>query len=180
MIARRFRGTATARQGGSVNLTIRMTPKPRVIPCPPSGSGDCVVAVTGLQWCLYNDALYTLTSDEATPPTYTMAVTTEEPTCSSENIAISLSGGYVPTDQDGYYVFSLIGEVCDGVVEWSYQFAEDATPLWSELLQPYVAGGVLIVPVSAASTYAVGVATISATLDGVVYGPITITLASGY
>ena len=75
---------------------------------------------------------------------------------------------------------SLVGESCGDPVEWSYSFAEDATPTWTDLMQPYVAGDVLIVPVSGSSTYARGVATISAMIGGQTFGPITITLASSY
>jgi hypothetical protein len=109
-----------------------------------------------------------------------MQPTEEEPVCSSDDIAITLSGGYVPSDQDGYYVFSLVGEACGQPIDWSYQFAEDASPTWTDLFQPYVAGDVLVVPVSGSATYAKGVATISAIVAGQSFGPITITLASSY
>ena len=177
MIRRRARaGTPTPRP---LDLTIRLVPRQRPA-ATATGAGTCSPSVTGIQWCLYADPLYTLVSDGGTPPVYTMTPTTEEPACSSDDIAISLSGGYVPTDQDGYYVFSLIGDSCGDPVEWSYQFAEDATPTWSDKFAPYVAGDVLIVPVSGSSTYARGVATIYAMIGGQTFGPITITLASSY
>lgn len=174
-----FRRTPGSRTGRGFDLTIELAPPPAGVAV--SSAGICTPSVTGMQWCLYSDgALYTLVSDEGTPPIYTMQPTAEEPVCSSDDIAITLSGGYVPSDQDGYYVFSLVGETCGEPVEWSYQFAEDATPTWSDLFQPYVAGDVLVIPVSGSATYAKGVATISATVAGQSFGPITITLASSY
>lgn len=181
MTVRRFRGTPTRAPGAGVNVTIRMTPVARTTPCPPAGTGNCTPAITGIQWCLYDAPPDTLVSDSGDPPTYTLTPTTEVPTCSSDPIAIILSGGgYPPTDQDGYYIFSLAGESCGCVPEWSYQFAQDATPTWSDLAQPYIAGTQLVVPFPGSGTYAKGVATISAVCNGVAYGPVTITLSSAY
>lgn len=175
-----FRTLPGSRTGRGFDLTIELSP-PSAGAAAVSSAGICTPSVTGLQWCLYSDgALYTLVSDGGTPPVYTMQPTEEEPVCSSDDIAITLSGGYVPTDQDGYYVFQLVGDACGEAVEWSYQFAEDASPTWSDLFAPYVAGDVLVIPVSGSATYAKGVATISATVSGQTFGPITITLASMY
>lgn len=178
MIRRRARPAPAAPR--PLDLTITLTPRAGTAAAAAASTGVCTPAVTGLQWCLYTGALYTLTSDGGTPPVYTMGLATETPVCSADDIAITLSGGYVPSDQTGYYVFQLVGETCGQPIEWSYAFSEDATPTWYDLLQPYVAGSVLIVPVQGSATYARGIATISATIGGQSYGPITITLASAY
>jgi len=181
MTPRRFRGRPSSAPSAGVNIAVRMAPKVRTTPCPPAGTGDCTPAITGLQWCLYDAAPDALVTDGGDPPTYTLTPTAEVPTCSSDDIAIILSGGgYPPTDQDGYYIFSLAGESCGCVPEWSYVFEQDATPTWADLFQPYIAGTQLVVPVPGSGTYAKGVASISATCNGVSYGPITITLSSAY
>ena len=175
-----FRTLPGSRTGRGFDLTIELSP-PSAGAAAVSSAGICTPSVTGLQWCLYSDgALYTLVSDGGTPPVYTMQPTEEEPVCSSDDIAITLSGGYVPSDQDGYYVFQLVGETCGEPVEWSYQFFQDGAPVWSDLFQPYENGDMLVIPVSGSATYAKGEARISATVAGQTFGPIMIMLLSSY
>ena len=61
MIRRRARaGTPTPRP---LDLTIRLVPRQRPATTA-TGAGTCVPSVTGIQWCLYADPLYTLVSNE--------------------------------------------------------------------------------------------------------------------
>lgn len=146
-----------------------------------SSAGICTPSVTGLQWCLYSDgALNPLVSDGETPATYTMTDTTEEPTCSAENILLTVSGGFVSTDQDGTYVFSLAGETCGQPVTWDYSFTDAETPLWSDHFQPVRAGDDLHIPVIGSASYAKGTGTVIATCNGQTYGPILIVITDGY
>lgn len=177
MIRRRARaGTPPPRP---LDLTIRLVPRQRPA-ATTAGAGTCVPSVTGIEWRLYADALNPLVSDGGSPATYTMTRTTEDPTPSSETIAIVVSGGYVPSDQDGNYVFSVVGDACGEPVVWDWSFVDDPVPLWSEHVQPYEAGNTLVIPVSGSTAYAVGNGTVTATVGGQTYGPIAFVISSGY
>lgn len=166
----------------TLGATIQLPPRPGrdCPPCPPSTVGDCTEAITGLRYCHYNEPLYVFVSDEGTPPTYTLQATEEEPVCSDEDLAFVLSGGYVESGQDGFYVFELADEHCNCELTWTYLYEQDADPVWADFFSPYIAADKLIVPVIGSATYAKAVVSISVECRGQTYGPITITLSSSY
>lgn len=178
MIRRRARTAPAAPR--PLDLTITLTPRAGTAAAAAASTGVCTPAITGLQWCLYGDSLNPLVSDGGSPATYTMTETTEVPVCSSEDIAITVSGGYVPSDQDGTYVFSLAGDTCGLPVVWEYSFVDHPTPGWSGHMEPRRAGDDLQIPVSGSVEYAKGTATIMAACNGQTYGPILIVITDGY
>lgn len=177
MIRRRARAsTPTPRP---LDLTIRLVPRQRPA-ATATGTGTCVPSVTGIEWRLYADALNPLVSDGGSPATYTMTRTTEDPTPSSETIAIVVSGGYVPSDQDGTYLFTVIGDTCGQPVEWQWQFVDADPPVWSNHVQPEESGDALKIPVYGSADYAKGTGQVTATVGGQTYGPILFVISSAY